>query len=96
MLDAVCLGDICFVNISVVVVVVVAVVIAVGCRVHVSVRVLFMLGLNLVLCLFLLHFFVFVGDCCLFVPPAVSVFLVVPLIPAVPRTKSLALIMLAR
>ena len=93
MLDAVCVGDICLVNISVVVVVVVAVVIAVGCRVHVSVRVLSILGFNLVPCLFLLLLFVFVGDCC---PLAVSLLLVVPPIPTIPRTKSLALIMLAR
>ena len=47
-------------------------------------------------CSFLLLLFVFVGDCILFVHLAVSSLLVVPPIPNIPRTKSLALIMLAR
>ena len=38
----------------------------------------------------------FVGDCILFVHLVVSVRLVVPPIPTIPRTKSLAVIMLAR
>ena len=47
-------------------------------------------------CSFLLLFFVFVGHCILLIHLVVSVLVVILPIPTIPRTKSLALIMLAR
>ena len=86
-----------FVNIHVVVValgVAVAFAFARGLRVGISVR--FSRNLILVPCLFLLLLFVLVNDIILFIHLVVSVLQLVPPIPSIPRTQSLALIMLAR